>query len=534
MADTFEQEPPYLVVASMKALGFDNEKAVTISDQLFDDKFTTCIDKTDTELKDNFKSLVTLPVNSGGIRFQPKQKAGIEAFTFWVKHQYRLGRDPKMLVFPVDNTSEIRNKARTHKMYIERYETMSSAAKPAQFTKDVKWEDWAPSFINYLRTIPGRNGVPLMYVIREDDHVYTPSADYLDDYIAKAPLHGEAFITDTTQVHVYLINLIAQNDEAEAIIKANDTERNGRKDWMSLKTHYEGRGLYTNDMLKAEQDLRSLHYTGEKHPHMWWTEFESRLNTAFATYVRIERRVVHSDNMKLRILLDKVRCDFLNATKASINVELTRVPMTYTYDQALMAFKTEVNKKFPPGSSAAQIKRRIQELDRGHNAGRGRGRSGYGRGRGGRGFGRGRGGRGYGRGGRSGRGGRGNYNRPTGTKWITLTDGRQIEYHPAFNFPDKIYNLFTREDRDMLRREREEHRIRNENSSQNDKRIIEEMRTEIDGMRSQMSNYDVPSQAHYGTGRTTISQVTQGRSIMGGRNEQENKRQRTRDSSSDS
>ena len=138
-----------------------------------------------------------------------------------------MDRDPSMIQFPSDRISEIRNKARTHKLYIERYETISAAAKPAKFTKDTKWEDWAPSFINYLRTIPGRNGVPLMYVIRDEDDQPLRSIDYLDDYIAKAPLEGAAFTTDTTQVHVYLINLIAQNDEAEAVIKANDTDRNG-------------------------------------------------------------------------------------------------------------------------------------------------------------------------------------------------------------------------------------------------------------------------------------------------------------------
>ena len=285
---------------------------------------------------------------------------------------------------------------------------------------------------------------------------------------------------------------------------------------MSLKTHYEGRGLYTNDMLKAEKDLRSLQYTGEKHPHMWWTEFESRLNTAFATFVRIEKRTVHSDNMKLRILLDKISCDFLNPTKASINVELSRIPMTYTYDQALMAFRTEVNKKFPPGSSAAKIKRRIQE-NNSKGQDRRKGRDNY------RGPGR---GRGRGRGGRGGGGrGRGNYFRPDGTKWITLTNGRQIEYHPSFNFPNKVYNMFTKEDKDMLRRDRETHR--NKSNSTSDRRMIEEMRAEIDQLRSHIST-DVPSQVGDSSQKSTISQVTA--SIMGGRNEQENKRRKRDDS----
>ena len=134
----FENNPPYEVAESMLALGFDEEKAETISDELFDSSFQSCIDKTDEELKDNFKSFTSIAIQSGGLRFKPKHKARIEAFTSWVKHQYRMGREPSMMEFPSDKISEIRNKARTHKLYIDRYETISTAAKPAKFTKDTK------------------------------------------------------------------------------------------------------------------------------------------------------------------------------------------------------------------------------------------------------------------------------------------------------------------------------------------------------------------------------------------------------------
>ena len=57
--------------------------------------------------------------------------------------------------------------------------------------------------------------------------------------------------------------------------------------------------------------------------------------------------------------------------------------------------------------------------------------------------------------------------------------------------------------------------------------MMEEMRAEINELRSHMTN-DVPSQVGYNTERSTVSQVTQGRaSMMGGRNEQENKRRKS-------
>ena len=83
--------------------------------------------------------------------------------------------------------------------------------------------------------------------------------------------------------------------------------------------------------------LKNLFYAGEKKPHMWWIEFERRLNIPFQTYVKREGRVFHSDYMKLRTLLQKVKCKWLNPIKATIAVRLTESPVTITYDQTLIA-----------------------------------------------------------------------------------------------------------------------------------------------------------------------------------------------------
>ena len=68
---------------------------------------------------------------------------------------------------------------------------------------------------------------------------------------------------------------------------------------------------------------------------MWWGEFERQLSEAFFTYDKRKGREVHSNEMKLRILRGKVQTDFLQPTKAPINLELAKVPMILTYDNAL-------------------------------------------------------------------------------------------------------------------------------------------------------------------------------------------------------
>lgn len=71
---------------------------------------------------------------------------------------------------------------------------------------------------------------------------------------------------------------------------------------------------------------------------MWWDKFERQLTDAFVTHDKREGRVVYSNNMKLRLLVDKVKADVLKEVKAGISIELTKQPMTMTYEVALAAF----------------------------------------------------------------------------------------------------------------------------------------------------------------------------------------------------
>ena len=65
--------------------------------------------------------------------------------------------------------------------------------------------------------------------------------------------------------------------------------------------------------------LKNLFYAGEKKPHMLWIEFEPRFNLALQTYVKIEGRVFHSDEMKLHALPEKVKCKWINTYRKRRN-----------------------------------------------------------------------------------------------------------------------------------------------------------------------------------------------------------------------
>ena len=174
---------------------------------------------------------------------------------------------------------------------------------------------------------------------------------------------------------------------------------------------------------------------------MWWYEFERQLKDSFNTYDLYERCNVHSDNQKICILNCKVNADFLQDTKASNNLYLDKIPVTLNYDDAITAFRNQVNQKFPLelSSSNNKITRRVNEVGfRGGGRGgqlQGSGRWYYGR-RGRRRI-RGRHDVSRGRGGRYGKGGMNNsaFRRIISYAiMVPWNDGTQIELHPACYF----------------------------------------------------------------------------------------------------
>ena len=81
----------------------------------------------------------------------------------------------------------------------------------------------------------------------------------------------------------------------------------------------------------------------------------------------------------------KTNTEFLQATKSSINLELIRIPVNLSYNDALDEFRNQINQEYPPELSFSKNRRprRVNEVDSmgGGRVGsfQGRGRGHYGR-----------------------------------------------------------------------------------------------------------------------------------------------------------
>ena len=76
-------------------------------------------------------------------------------------------------------------------------DTISKDENPLILMENVKWKDWAPTSMNYVREIPERDGMPLKYIIIDNDFAnLTLNKYFLDDYVDNASLQGRSFTID--------------------------------------------------------------------------------------------------------------------------------------------------------------------------------------------------------------------------------------------------------------------------------------------------------------------------------------------------
>ena len=513
--DPYDKEPPYEVWMGILACGIDDVAlAKRLSKNLFMDDYERAFDVKTEDVNAAFKTLERQS-EATRVNIEPYMKNHIHAFHHWIKIQIWSNLLVEYQKFPINKAPIILRQAERHNQYLNDADSHRTSAKPKPFTKDDEWDDWSKSFYAYVKLLPGTNGLPLCYVIREDDEPDNSKAQAngttMDDFIMLAPLTGIAFKDDSLKVHTLLIQFIIKNPDAMSIVKSLGDTTCGRSDWKALVSHYQGQGVYTVHVMRAEKVIKDLIYTGEKKPSMWWGEFQRQLNTAFATINADENRVMYSEKQKLRILLEKIQYDRLSNVKSNIIIEMSRDKLNYTYDEAMRAFKNEVmmiEKTHPTRIMKSVDSKAISKGNKNGNK----------------------------------------KQRPPHPDAITITlmNGKKIKYHASHNFDNETYAQFTQEQKKMLRDQRKAYKLsRTRGQHGNDnldsqptshiqslQRQIEEIRTvaklqrDLDEVRSTVSFNTIPSQVPDSRNIAAMSRSptshSRGRgTIMGGRKEQE-------------
>ena len=159
-------------------------QAQRIADGIFSNDFNSVIDINIKELPEDYKAYSSLTATQGKIMVNPGQRNKVKAWIQWCRDKIRMGGDPSTSAFNPADTMVLLNRMKTHELWVKNSPTMAGSTKPQQFTKEITWKDWEPTFLAFLGNVAGRNGVPLKYVVRPQvapDPTFQPS--FLDMYI---------------------------------------------------------------------------------------------------------------------------------------------------------------------------------------------------------------------------------------------------------------------------------------------------------------------------------------------------------------
>lgn len=207
----------------------------------------------------------------------------------WVQDCYRSSDVPNHVNFDDGALLQALSLANVRKLDIDLVDTNTKAITPGKFKDERKWPEWERAFENYLSVIPGVNGVPLSYVIREVE-VPDPGAIYEthnDRLISRAPLVGSYFIADTRRVHT-LLSGFSQGETSENWIRSIARFQDGRRDFIALRRHYAGEGNTSRRIADAKRIQSSLHYKTER--ALPFGKFLESLQRMFAISRRKENR----------------------------------------------------------------------------------------------------------------------------------------------------------------------------------------------------------------------------------------------------
>ena len=118
-------------------------------------------------------------------------------------------KDPASLYFNVTERNDIIEIYNTHTHWTDNASNISMNTMPKSSTKKMEWMDRKSTLVIFMKLQPGRNGVPLNYVVRDNEAPITrPNANSLENYINRTLLTGIVVYSDASKVNSYIFQLI--------------------------------------------------------------------------------------------------------------------------------------------------------------------------------------------------------------------------------------------------------------------------------------------------------------------------------------
>jgi hypothetical protein len=198
-----------------------------------------------------------------GVAISPTAEERLVLLAYYVRHLKRTSWP-----YPVQfNPARIYSMIEIKKRKKEDKELAKDLTAPTQIEDLKKICDAFENIAEYWLQIQGTTGVPLAYIICEEEEVPEgPDNNYQDSFkemIACSPHDEESYVADNAQVWIIICSC-SHEGPAWTWVLSYLRARNGRVVWFALRLHYLGPTNQLKIMTQAEGDLEAKFYNRER------------------------------------------------------------------------------------------------------------------------------------------------------------------------------------------------------------------------------------------------------------------------------
>ena len=268
----------------------------------------------------------------GKIHFGIRRTKLLKALVHWIQDFYRVSETPNIDGLTQDTFKDALQialaRADIRKSIKDNTSSNADAASPGPLESERKWKQWEEKFLNYTRSHLGANGIPLSYVIRENDapNIGGTFPDFISQTIECAPLSGEFYNADKMNVFHMIVSFTTGQPSGDWI-KSTLRYADGRRSMKALRDHFAGEGNATRNMAEADRLKDNLHYKSER--AMPFETFLTNCQKMFNIYEKEGEAM--TDEAKTRFLLKKVQHTGLRGAIEALKAQQTAgTAVTYT------------------------------------------------------------------------------------------------------------------------------------------------------------------------------------------------------------
>ena len=221
----------------------------------------------------------------------------------------------------------------------------------------LKWPQFKSGIIEILGRTIGRNGIPLIYVIREFEiNDFEINYDSREEKLIQCMnLNGANYKSDNSSVFSVLLSY-TEDTEGHSIIQMHERRRNGRSAWKVLLGHFEGSTYKKRLVQEAANMIRSTSYSGPRNNFTFGKYFDRHSKA----HVKLEQaNKPMSIEQHIDAFIQGINC----ATAQSIVVNLAGDPSVRTsFDTYYNAVASRLELSLSlTAKSANRVERHVNE-----------------------------------------------------------------------------------------------------------------------------------------------------------------------------